>query len=355
MTSHSSGRDTTQSKEPHTLKTYAHIHIGFPRFVNLILLLLVPSFKFSSSNIMVGGRNGSRVRGRGWWRVPRLEKPDVKLKREFLRTKYDGTVTLDWVSGDAKRLPEDMSIPLLLTRILPLKDLGINVTNGDKDQSINDSVFALGSEPHDDSAFGKPHKYLPIKKEVVIDGKKMVAEEANASQGQCDDNADDWLPAMNYLLKNRISNKIRLEEEGVEGNDAENLNEEFEHLDMTSEINESVNASFMDDQSSEHIGFLNSTADGKTYITSEELQKHNKASDLWILIQGKVYDVTEWVKIHPGGDIPLMNLAGQDVTDDLSFSPGPQHVKHLNKHFNGYHFKRITSSKSQGDYMKACL
>ncbi|GJY61904.1 hypothetical protein Tco_0462561 [Tanacetum coccineum] len=236
-----------------------------------------PSFKFSSSNIMVGGGNGSRVRGRGWWRVPRLEKPDVKLKREFLRTKYDGTVTLDWVSGDAKRLPEDMSIPLLLTRILPLKDLGINVTNGDKDQSINDSVLATGSEPHDDSAFGKPHKYLPIKKEVVIDGKKMVAEEANASQGQCDDNADDWLPAMNYLLKNRISNKIRLEEEGVEGNDAENLNEEFEHLDMTSEINESVNASFMDDQSSEHIWMLRSLSES-TVACVTAIKKLHKES-----------------------------------------------------------------------------
>ncbi|GKC42542.1 delta(8)-fatty-acid desaturase [Tanacetum coccineum] len=60
---------------------------------------------------------------------------------------------------------------------------------------------------------------------------------------------------------------------------------------------------------------LNSTADGKTYITSEELQKHTKASDLWISIQGKVYNVIEWAKIHPGGDIPLTNLAGQEVID----------------------------------------
>ncbi|GKA68956.1 delta(8)-fatty-acid desaturase, partial [Tanacetum coccineum] len=30
---------------------------------------------------------------------------------------------------------------------------------------------------------------------------------------------------------------------------------------------------------------------------------------------GKVYNVIEWAKIHPGGDIPLTNLAGQDVID----------------------------------------
>ncbi|GKC51367.1 delta(8)-fatty-acid desaturase-like protein [Tanacetum coccineum] len=78
---------------------------------------------------------------------------------------------------------------------------------------------------------------------------------------------------------------------------------------------------------------LNSTVDGKTYITSEELQKHNKASDLWISIQGKVYNVTEWAKIHPGGGIPLMNLAGQDVIDAfIAFHSGSA-WQHLNKLF----------------------
>lgn len=53
----------------------------------------------------------------------------------------------------------------------------------------------------------------------------------------------------------------------------------------------------------------------KKYITTAELRQHNTPSDLWISIQGKVYDVTGWLKDHPGGDLPLLNLAGQDVTD----------------------------------------
>ncbi|KAK9053084.1 hypothetical protein SSX86_029714 [Deinandra increscens subsp. villosa] len=40
--------------------------------------------------------------------------PDVKLKRECLRTEDDGTVTLDWVSGDAGSLPGNSPILLLL-------------------------------------------------------------------------------------------------------------------------------------------------------------------------------------------------------------------------------------------------
>ncbi|XP_078168251.1 delta(8)-fatty-acid desaturase-like [Carex rostrata] len=53
----------------------------------------------------------------------------------------------------------------------------------------------------------------------------------------------------------------------------------------------------------------------KKYITTAELRQHNTPSDIWISIQGKVYDVTGWLKDHPGGDLPLLNLAGQDVTD----------------------------------------
>lgn len=40
--------------------------------------------------------------------------PDVRLKRECLRTQDDGTVTLDWVSGDARNLPDNSPILLLL-------------------------------------------------------------------------------------------------------------------------------------------------------------------------------------------------------------------------------------------------
>ncbi|KAH7298974.1 hypothetical protein KP509_25G067500 [Ceratopteris richardii] len=57
-------------------------------------------------------------------------------------------------------------------------------------------------------------------------------------------------------------------------------------------------------------------------VSTVELQKHASADDLWISINGKVYDVTRWLPSHPGGEIPLLSLAGQDVTDTfLAFHP----------------------------------
>ncbi|KAI4992666.1 hypothetical protein ZWY2020_059767 [Hordeum vulgare] len=45
-------------------------------------------------------------------------------------------------------------------------------------------------------------------------------------------------------------------------------------------------------------------------ISTKELQAHAAADDLWISISGDVYDVTPWLRHHPGGEVPLITLAG---------------------------------------------
>ncbi|KAK8288962.1 hypothetical protein V6Z12_D07G159000 [Gossypium hirsutum] len=90
----------------------------------------------------------------------------------------------------------------------------------------------------------------------------------------------------------------------------------------------------------------------KRYISAEELKEHNKSGDLWISIQGKVYDVSEWAKEHPGGEIPLLNLAGQDVTDAfLAYHPGTA-WQYLDKLFTGYHLKNFEVSEVSKDYRR---
>ncbi|KAK1267958.1 Delta(8)-fatty-acid desaturase [Acorus gramineus] len=76
-------------------------------------------------------------------------------------------------------------------------------------------------------------------------------------------------------------------------------------------------------------------AAAERHITSDELAKHNQPSDLWISIQGKVYDVTDWLHSHPGGDIPLVSLAGQDVTDSFVAYHPPSAWRHLDRFLIG--------------------
>ncbi|KAL9256864.1 Acyl-lipid (9-3)-desaturase-like protein, partial [Drosera capensis] len=88
----------------------------------------------------------------------------------------------------------------------------------------------------------------------------------------------------------------------------------------------------------------------KTYISSDELKTHNKKGDLWISIQGKIYDVSTWIESHPGGEDPLVILAGQDVTDAfVALHPGSA-WKELDKFFTGYHLKDYKVSPVSKEY-----
>ena len=47
--------------------------------------------------------------------------------------------------------------------------------------------------------------------------------------------------------------------------------------------------------------------------TLEEIAKHNTKSDAWIVIEGKVANITKWIPKHPGGDV-IMKGVGKDAT-----------------------------------------
>lgn len=93
-------------------------------------------------------------------------------------------------------------------------------------------------------------------------------------------------------------------------------------------------------------------AESRRYISQEELGKHNKRGDLWVSIQGKIYDVTDWAKDHPGGEPPLLNLSGQDATDAfVAYHPGTAY-QYLDKFFTGYYLQDYSVSEVSKDYRK---
>ncbi|KAF4637632.1 hypothetical protein G7Y89_g462 [Cudoniella acicularis] len=50
-------------------------------------------------------------------------------------------------------------------------------------------------------------------------------------------------------------------------------------------------------------------------ITRDEVAKNNTEDSLWFVIDSKVYDVTDFVDAHPGGEYVLKQVAGQDATE----------------------------------------
>ncbi|KAG4165447.1 hypothetical protein ERO13_A13G084232v2 [Gossypium hirsutum] len=51
--------------------------------------------------------------------------------------------------------------------------------------------------------------------------------------------------------------------------------------------------------------------------TMQEAAQHNTKDDCWIVIDGKVYDVTSYLDEHPGGDDVVLESTGKDATDDF--------------------------------------
>ena len=48
--------------------------------------------------------------------------------------------------------------------------------------------------------------------------------------------------------------------------------------------------------------------------TRGEVALHKTPQDLWIIIDGKVYDVTNWLNHHPGGKRVIQHYGGEDAT-----------------------------------------
>ena len=51
-------------------------------------------------------------------------------------------------------------------------------------------------------------------------------------------------------------------------------------------------------------------------FTVEDVSAHSTRDDLWVIIHGKVYNVTEYAKDHPGGVDVLRDVAGKDASSD---------------------------------------
>lgn len=57
------------------------------------------------------------------------------------------------------------------------------------------------------------------------------------------------------------------------------------------------------------------TSGGTDTYTADEVAQHSSTDDCWASVDGKVYDLTEWVSEHPGGPDAIGGLCGTDATE----------------------------------------
>ena len=58
--------------------------------------------------------------------------------------------------------------------------------------------------------------------------------------------------------------------------------------------------------------------------TLAQVSERNSAAECWVAIDGGVYDLTQWIRSHPGGSGAILNLCGKDGTSSFTSQHGGQ-------------------------------
>jgi len=67
---------------------------------------------------------------------------------------------------------------------------------------------------------------------------------------------------------------------------------------------------------------------GDRKVSQQEVAEHNTFDDCWVIVSGKVYDLSEWKDHHPGGPFVARMYAGKDATAEF----GDYHSRLAQKH-----------------------
>ncbi|KAL3511027.1 hypothetical protein ACH5RR_030428 [Cinchona calisaya] len=67
--------------------------------------------------------------------------------------------------------------------------------------------------------------------------------------------------------------------------------------------------------------------------TMQEAAQHNTNEDCWVVIDGKVYDVSAYLDEHPGGDDVLLSATGKDATEEFEDAGHSKSARELMEKF----------------------
>lgn len=62
-------------------------------------------------------------------------------------------------------------------------------------------------------------------------------------------------------------------------------------------------------------------------IKISDVAKHSRFDDVWWIYKGAVYNVTEYLNLHPGGAKILYDKAGRDATEDFEIAHGRNNLR----------------------------
>lgn len=69
-------------------------------------------------------------------------------------------------------------------------------------------------------------------------------------------------------------------------------------------------------------------------FTPEEVARHTKKGDCWVVLNNQVYDVTEFLPDHPGGKNAILLYGGKDATKEFNMLHKPEIIDKYGKQYH---------------------
>lgn len=87
--------------------------------------------------------------------------------------------------------------------------------------------------------------------------------------------------------------------------------------------------------------------DALTTYTRAEVAQHNKKEDCWVIFDKKVYNITEFIEDHPGGEDVVLEYAGKDVTAIMKDSLSHVHSRSAYSMLIDFHIGSLAQSETE--------
>ncbi|RMD45728.1 cytochrome b5 domain-containing protein [Candidatus Pacearchaeota archaeon] len=90
------------------------------------------------------------------------------------------------------------------------------------------------------------------------------------------------------------------------------------------------------------------TTKNSSVLTFKEVSKHNTPSDCYLIISGRVFDVSSYISLHPGGSDTIIPYCGKDATDAFKTkNKGKPHSMNAKNLLESYFIGEIGSTKKE--------
>lgn len=82
------------------------------------------------------------------------------------------------------------------------------------------------------------------------------------------------------------------------------------------------------------------------YFSEEEVERHRTKESCWVLMGTRVYDVTIFLRLHPGGERLILKRSGSDISAELD-GPPHRHSENARRWLEQYYIGEIDKDCTQ--------